>query len=708
MLTWWRSAPRAKLTLSLVMAGGVILVGALALAIPLYPRAPSGQQDQANAYAARDEQGEYAHWHSLGVDGSATPSPTSTVPARSPTATATRGATPTVPAVAHTTSLRDAFATTATQYGVPAPLLEAFCYMEGRMSNHGGSPSIDNGFGCMHLVHNDGADTLDQAATDTGMTVSQLRYDIAANILGGAAVLRDEALRLSPTHTLPAALADWYGAVEAYSGASTPGTARMYADGLYQVLNTGFSAEAETGEIVTLAPQGVQPNAAALPYQPHATSTTPTCTPPQGSSVDYPGAVNCILDPAKYDCEIVSPGTSTVPCNYDQANRPSDYAIDFVVIHDIEGTAADAISTFQTASNAVSCHYVIDSNGIVYQVLNDQNIAWHAGNYWYNQHSIGIEHAGIDATGYEWYNALEYLASAKLVAWLSQHYGIPLDHNHIVAHGTVPSPTVYTMPNHVDPGPYWLWDYYFNLINQQGVPFPAPQHAQNMVVLYPPSATNPVSGGTSTAPTFENQSANFSFFYLYTGPSTKSGRIVQANPSDITDETNSVEPGMSFYYVTKTKDQAGTGDTMYEIWYGEADELPNQFQDAKLAWLAVPPGAGVDSQSTVLTAPWAPGGAIVQVAQPGSASVTIYGKPLSGSACTDTNKNPVPCVIGSAPTYAVFASAFTVTQDGNPSKVWYEINYNHRQAWVPASEVTVLYAPPGGIQSLPTPTVQPR
>src|ERR1700739_1533796 len=47
-----------------------------------------------------------------------------------------------------------AFTQAAREFGVPAPLLEAICYMEGRLSNHNGSPSMDNGFGCMHLVQN--------------------------------------------------------------------------------------------------------------------------------------------------------------------------------------------------------------------------------------------------------------------------------------------------------------------------------------------------------------------------------------------------------------------------------------------------------------------------------------------------------------------------------------------------------------------------
>ncbi|HEU5226761.1 MAG TPA: N-acetylmuramoyl-L-alanine amidase, partial [Ktedonobacteraceae bacterium] len=102
-----------------------------------------------------------------------------------------------------TTQIGSAFEQASSEFGVPAPLLKAICYMEGRLSNHGGSPSVDHGFGCMHLIQNQRGDTLDQAASILGVSTDQLKTDIATNILGGAAVLHAEAEQLSSTHTLP-------------------------------------------------------------------------------------------------------------------------------------------------------------------------------------------------------------------------------------------------------------------------------------------------------------------------------------------------------------------------------------------------------------------------------------------------------------------------------------------------------------------------
>src|SRR2546425_80638 len=114
------------------------------------------------------------------------------------------GAVPAVaaPASAAQGPVAAAFASAAGATGVPQPLLQSLCYVEGRMSAHQGRPSLDGGYGCMHLVRNQRTDTLGEAASLLNIPVATLQQDTPANIAGGAAVLRAEALSLSPTHTL--------------------------------------------------------------------------------------------------------------------------------------------------------------------------------------------------------------------------------------------------------------------------------------------------------------------------------------------------------------------------------------------------------------------------------------------------------------------------------------------------------------------------
>jgi hypothetical protein len=352
--------------------------------------------------------------------------------------------------------------------------------------------------------------------------------------------------------------------------------------------------------------------------------------------------------------------------------------VNYVVIHDTEETLQGTLSTFQNPNSSgpdeahgAAANYVVDSDGTVYQMVHDTDFTYNVGNYWYNQHSVGIEHVGFDATGFQWYNAAQYLGSAKLVAYLLTKYNLPLDRDHVVAHGTVPSPFSGSI-NHVDPGPYWMWDYYFGLIHDQGVAYPREANTKGTIEVHTKKRLG--KGGVESP-------ADFNFFYLYNGPSTASGLIPQAgNGTDITDQTNNVEADMSYAYLAKVKDPAGTGDTLYEIWYGEDDHVHDPgyptdslyYADGKLAWLAVPPGTDVTEGS----------GTLVSLNLSGSATANVYGDPI-----TD---NTGLFLIGDAPNGAVFVSTRTVIEDG-ATNVWYEINFNHRQAWVPASEVTVIH-----------------
>ncbi|GAA1991719.1 N-acetylmuramoyl-L-alanine amidase [Catenulispora subtropica] len=551
-----------------------------------------------------------------------------------------------------------AFARAAQKYGVPEQVLESVCYLEGRLSAHGGQPSMDGGYGCMHLVKGRSTDTLDQAAKLTGLTVTALQHDTAANIMGGAAVLRAEALALAPK--LPASVSGWYAPIAAYSHASTRSVAGMYADAAFKLLATGFSGVADDGETVTLAPQAVAPDTSGLASVPVAAALPAGCT--QDSNVDYPGAVDCVVPAATYDCNVTS------PCTYQSSSRPSSFAMYAVTIHDIEGTAQDALSTFQDPNSGVSVHYIVDSDGTVYQALREKDIAYHAGNFYYNEHAVGIEHAGIDATGYQWYNATEYLASAKLVAYLLNKYNIPLDHAHITAHGTTPAPTTGTSPNHVDPGKYWLWDYYFGLIHAQGVPYPTGNTPAAGLFRVNPSSDQAPLGANGTETT-----ANNSFFTLYTGPSTADPVIPGASGTDPTDETTNIETQMPYYYLAEQADEAGTGMEMYQIWYGENDRLggssPSQYADAKLAWVAVPAGSAVPVHSYVLS--------LKPTTKNGT--IKIYGRPTTSSTY----------VIGTAPTGSEWAAPKSVFEDGT-SNLWFAIDYNHREAWVPNTEVTVV------------------
>src|SRR5258708_26478021 len=83
------------------------------------------------------------------------------------------------------------------RFGVPASLLEAICYLEGHLSDHGGAPSSDGGYGCMDLARNSHLDTLGQAARLLAAPVSSVRNSLSLNMAGAPAGLAPRALSLS-------------------------------------------------------------------------------------------------------------------------------------------------------------------------------------------------------------------------------------------------------------------------------------------------------------------------------------------------------------------------------------------------------------------------------------------------------------------------------------------------------------------------------
>ncbi len=144
--------------------------------------------------------------------------------------------------------------------------------------------------------------------------------------------------------------------------------------------------------------------------------------------------------------------------NYTRANRPSSNRINKVIIHVTQGSFSSAINWFKDSRAGVSAHYTVrSSDGFIGQSVQEKDIAWHAGNWTYNQTSIGIEHEGYVSNS-SWFTDAMYRSSARLTAYLCKKYRIPIDRQHIIGHNQVPGAT------HTDPGRYWNWTKYMNYV----------------------------------------------------------------------------------------------------------------------------------------------------------------------------------------------------------------------------------------------------
>lgn len=158
-------------------------------------------------------------------------------------------------------------------------------------------------------------------------------------------------------------------------------------------------------------------------------------------------------------------------CNY---SSRSGVAVSAVTIHTVQGTYAGAISWAQNCSSSVSYHYVIrSSDGQVTQMVSEANKAWHVGSE--NPYTIGYEHEGY-VTQPQWYTTAMYTASAAITRDVCQSgYGIsPLRTfsgaatsgiNVLGGCTKIKGHQHYPNQSHTDPGIYWNWALYYNLVN---------------------------------------------------------------------------------------------------------------------------------------------------------------------------------------------------------------------------------------------------
>ena len=114
-----------------------------------------------------------------------------------------------------------------------------------------------------------------------------------------------------------------------------------------------------------------------------------------------------------------------------------------------------------TKKNKVSSHYLIDPKGKTYSLVEDKNIAWHAGiSNWkkdknLNKNSIGIELQNTGLAGkYEKFSNTQILALEKLIKILQFKYRV--SSSNILGHSDI------APDRKIDPGPKFPWRRLFN------------------------------------------------------------------------------------------------------------------------------------------------------------------------------------------------------------------------------------------------------
>ncbi len=432
-----------------------------------------------------------------------------------------------------------------------------------------------------------------------------------------------------------------------------------------------------SAQVAAASPSGkagghAENRAARVSHPGHATET----------GIECPPGLRCQFLPAAY-AQNSSPYDYG---NYDLADRPADgLAIRYVVVHDTEELYDPTLAEFQDSHAYVSAHYVIRSkDGLVTQMVPTKDVAWHAGNWYVNTHSVGIENEGFATQGAQWFTERLYHSLARLTRYQAQRFGLPLDRAHVIGHDQVPGPTsAYQAGMHWDPGPFFDWAH---LMALAGAPIrPRGDAGTDPVVTIDPAwKTNEptVTGCGDGSEACPKQPA--SFVYLHTAPSADSPLLADPYLTSAGVEPDGVGTTLAWDW----GDKASTGE-QYAVAGRSGDWLAIWFGGQK-AWLQDPHG----KRATTI-----PGSGTLVTPRAGLTSIPVYGAAYPSSYSTASlDKYSIPAGQTYVAKELVTADHYSASTFDDPSSYtvqtspeqFYEIFFNHRIAYVRAGDVDVV------------------
>lgn len=399
-------------------------------------------------------------------------------------------------------------------------------------------------------------------------------------------------------------------------------------------------------------------------------------------------------------------------------NRPHGKdVIDSIEIHDTEGGYAGTVFAFTNPQSASSTGYVVSgevnaSDPAVTQFVHDRDGTKQVNNFWYNQFGFGVEHIGFAVAPAGYYTEELYQRSADLVGWAAWKYHIPLDRAHILGHDNIPNSVGDEHVQHWDPGPAWDWPYYMALVHKAYERWshhrPPPRAEIPKQYTKPNERIRQISVGDKFASAHDvfdwttGFHSNFTNVYADKGdrpalstlvrgasdpstyvPSTKIGEAPTYDQRDFSCDNFpwSIIPNTPFVLsevsVSDLRAKAAWGqefallgrkrvrDVLYDKidFSGTVGWVRNS--DTREGWGALVRFRGGTHPTTLFSGPEYP--------------ATYLGNTLDTRMCPDATYG----FSRAGQTYVSQLRRFSQGQ------FWYQIDYNHRVAWVPADEVTV-------------------
>jgi hypothetical protein len=346
----------------------------------------------------------------------------------------------------HGGSLDHAFDTSAEAAGVPRDLLVAISVVEEGLDVAPRPDAKDDAeipaAGPLQLRRGK-LDTLRRASELAQVDELTLRRDPDRALAAGALVLAELGAKSGATAK---STASWRAAIEEMSGFVDEPHREDYAHRVFATLARGGAFRGRNGEVLRIAPHDLPPTL----------------------TLDVSEKIRALAPAAQYE------GAEWIPTSCTRKCDPTrDATVGFILIHDTEGSWSASVATLQNDPGK-SVHYIIGQDGRIGQFVTEETTAWHAGNIFYNERSVGIEHVGWATKPFP---EAQYAASARLVDHLARKYGIARDREHVIGHDQVPngkriaidskpcldSPTACQesanyggASNHSDPG-IWEW-----------------------------------------------------------------------------------------------------------------------------------------------------------------------------------------------------------------------------------------------------------
>jgi N-acetylmuramoyl-L-alanine amidase len=135
-----------------------------------------------------------------------------------------------------------------------------------------------------------------------------------------------------------------------------------------------------------------------------------------------------------------------------------------IVNHITAGLMPGTLSWLKNPASQASAHYLVTKDGRIYQLVADEDTAWHSGIVnrpnWPlydgtnpNSYTLGIEH---EALAGEALTEAQYQATLSLHRQLVNKWGIPVGQDHIIGHNRIDS-----VNRSNDPGPNFPWERLF-------------------------------------------------------------------------------------------------------------------------------------------------------------------------------------------------------------------------------------------------------